>query len=273
MPAFARSAPDRRGAPRAGSAGRPRGSPRRPRRCRRGRGGSAPSSSSVSSSSQAARGSPSRGWPTLPGLSSQLAARRGSSTAPSPAWAPWASPRRAAVRAGEEERDVGVADQPDPLLLRVAGPLRPGRSRARTPRSGRGARRGRGRCPSRAAAGSSPRRNSRVAALAFSRVHSTAAARGLREGGDVELAEHREVVVADQADVAALADQVGAGVGLGAVADDVAEAPDLLDAGLVDRREDGLEGGQVGVDVADDGCAQAASVPVRRGLRSIRLAA
>ena len=50
---------------------------------------------------------------------------------------------------------------------------------------------------------------------------------------------------------------VGAGVGLGAVADHVAEAPDLLDAGLVDRREDGLEGGQVGVDVADDGYAQA----------------
>ena len=85
-------------------------------------------------------------------------------------------------------------------------------------------------------------------------------------------AEHREVVVADQADVAALADQVGAGVGLGAVADDVAEAPDLVDAGVVDRREDGLEGGQVGVDVADDGYAQAASVPWSAGLRSIRWA-
>ena len=55
--------------------------------------------------------------------------------------------------------------------------------------------------------------------------------------------------------VAALADQVGAGVGLGAVADHVAEAPDLLDAGLVDRREDGLERGQVGVDVGDHGDA------------------
>ena len=40
-------------------------------------------------------------------------------------------------------------------------------------------------------------------------------------------------------------DQRRAGVGLGAVADDVAEAPALLDAGLVDRREHGLEGGQV----------------------------
>ena len=84
--------------------------------------------------------------------------------------------------------------------------------------------------------------------------------RGLREGRDVERAEHRQVVVADQADLAALADQRRAGVGIGAVADQVAEAPDLLDAGRLDRREDGLEGGQVGVDVADDGYAQAASV-------------
>ena len=60
---------------------------------------------------------------------------------------------------------------------------------------------------------------------------------------------------------AALAHQRRAGVGLGAVADHVAEAPDLLDAGLVDRREDGLEGLPVGVDVAEDGCAQAGSVP------------
>ena len=55
--------------------------------------------------------------------------------------------------------------------------------------------------------------------------------------------------------------RAGAGVGLGAVADHVAEAPDLLDAAVVDRREHGLEGGQVGVDVAENGYAQAASVP------------
>lgn len=85
--------------------------------------------------------------------------------------------------------------------------------------------------------------------------------RGLREGGDVETAEHRQVVVAGQADVATFANQLGAGVWLGPISDQVAEAPDLLDTDLVDRREDALESGLVGVDVADHGYAQAASVP------------
>jgi hypothetical protein len=75
------------------------------------------------------------------------------------------------------------------------------------------------------------------------------------EGGDVELAEHGEVVVPDQADLAALAHQLGAAVGLGAVADHVAEAPDLLHLGGVDRAQRGLERGQVGMDVADYGYA------------------
>lgn len=83
----------------------------------------------------------------------------------------------------------------------------------------------------------------------------------LREGGDVDLVQHREVVVADQADVAAFADKCRAGVGIGAVADQVAEAPNLVDPGLLDRRENALEGGKIGVDIADDGYAQAASVP------------
>ena len=115
--------------------------------------------------------------------------------------------------------------------------------------------------PSRSAAGSRPRRNSSVAGAGVLAGPLDGRRGGLREGGDVEPAEHRQVVVADQAEVAALADQLRAGVGLGAVADDVAEAPELLDAGFVDRRENGLEGGLVGVDVAEDGYAQAASVP------------
>ena len=49
---------------------------------------------------------------------------------------------------------------------------------------------------------------------------------------------------------------------IGAVADEVAEAPELVDAALLDRVEDGLEGGQVGVDVAENGYTQAASVPM-----------
>ena len=76
--------------------------------------------------------------------------------------------------------------------------------------------------------------------------------RRLREGGDVECAEDREVVVADQAERAALERQLGALVGFGPIADHVAEAPDLIDLGLLDRPEHGLKRRQVGVDVADD---------------------
>ncbi len=77
----------------------------------------------------------------------------------------------------------------------------------------------------------------------------------LREGGDVEGAQHGEIVVADQAEIAALANQVGALVGLGSVANDVAKAPDLIDRDVVDRPEDGPERGQVGMDIADRGYA------------------
>ena len=60
-------------------------------------------------------------------------------------------------------------------------------------------------------------------------------------------------MVSDQADIAGLPNRLGATVGLGAVADDVAQAPDLVRGGALDLLEDGLEGGQVRVDVADDG--------------------
>ena len=74
-----------------------------------------------------------------------------------------------------------------------------------------------------------------------------------REGGDVELAEHREVVVADQTKLAALGHEAGALVGLGAVADHVAEAPELADAGPLDVGQYGFERRQVRVDVAQHG--------------------
>ena len=78
--------------------------------------------------------------------------------------------------------------------------------------------------------------------------------RGRRgEGRDVERVERRQVVVADQADVAALAHEGRALVGLSAVADHVAEAPGLLDAGVGDLGEHRLERGQIGVDVAEQG--------------------
>jgi hypothetical protein len=58
-------------------------------------------------------------------------------------------------------------------------------------------------------------------------------------------------VVADQRDRAAVADQGGALVRLGSVADHVAEAPDLLDLRGVDLVEHRLEGRQIAVNVAE----------------------
>ncbi len=68
-------------------------------------------------------------------------------------------------------------------------------------------------------------------------------------------------MIADETDVAAFADQFRAGVGLSSVSDHVAEAPKLLGAGFLDGCENGLESGLVGVDIAENGYAQAASVP------------
>ena len=48
-------------------------------------------------------------------------------------------------------------------------------------------------------------------------------------------------------------DEAGALVGLGAVADDVAEAPELADAGPLDVGQYGFERRQVRVDVAEHG--------------------
>ena len=80
---------------------------------------------------------------------------------------------------------------------------------------------------------------------------------GRQRGAAGELLErqraaHAEVVVAGQADRGVPAGQLDAGVGLGAVADEVAEAPHLLALGRLDRVEHGLEGVPVAVDVGDD---------------------
>ena len=77
--------------------------------------------------------------------------------------------------------------------------------------------------------------------------------RGGREGRDVELLEHGEVVVADETHRAAFADQGRALVRLGAVTDDVAQAPGFVDACGLGAGEDRLERGQVGVNVAEQG--------------------
>ena len=59
-------------------------------------------------------------------------------------------------------------------------------------------------------------------------------------------------MVAGEADGRVPARQLDAGVRVGAVADEVAEAPHLLAVGCLDRVEDGLERLPVAVDVGDD---------------------
>ena len=67
-----------------------------------------------------------------------------------------------------------------------------------------------------------------------------------------QAAAHAEVVVTGQADGGVLAGQVDAGVGIGAVPDQIAEAPELAAVGIVDGIEHRLEGVTVAVDVGDD---------------------
>jgi len=75
-------------------------------------------------------------------------------------------------------------------------------------------------------------------------------------GGGVEiggLVEDGVVVVAHDGGAAAGADEVDALARIRTIADDVAETDDLLDAALGEIVEDGLEGFEIGVNVADDG--------------------
>ena len=76
-----------------------------------------------------------------------------------------------------------------------------------------------------------------------------------RRGGEgrlVQLSQDGQVVIADQAQRAALGDQARALVRLSAVPHHVPEAPELIGAGALDVGEHRLQGRQVGVDVADD---------------------
>ena len=77
--------------------------------------------------------------------------------------------------------------------------------------------------------------------------------RAAREVVQREHVDDREVVVAGQADRAVGLGQRDARVGLRAVADEVAEAPQLLRAGLLGSRDHRLEGVAVAVDVGADG--------------------
>ena len=103
--------------------------------------------------------------------------------------------------------------------------------------------------PSRSPSGERPVRNSSVSAEACSLRPVDRRPRRLREGRRVDRPDHRQVVVAVQGDRAALPHQRRALVRLGAVADHVAEAPDLLRPGGLDRLEHRLQGREIGMDV------------------------
>ena len=78
--------------------------------------------------------------------------------------------------------------------------------------------------------------------------------RGL--GGGVEvggLVEHPKVVVAHESPGTLFLDHIDAGEGLGAVADDVAQADDLFDPARFDVFQDPAQGGRVAMDIADNG--------------------
>ena len=79
------------------------------------------------------------------------------------------------------------------------------------------------------------------------------------EHGDVDRVGHNHVVVSGETGRRAGVDRGHAGVGVGAVADQIAEAPDLIDAGLIDPAEHRGQRGKIGVDVRDDGDSASAN--------------
>ena len=159
-------------APRQAGGGR---STRRPARCRRGRGGSGRSARSVSSSSQAARGSPSRGWPTLPGLISQLA---GAEVEQGAVARLGAADLIALLLAVGRAKKSATCEWPIRAIRSACASRQASACSAESTYSQTGSR---GEAwkrpmPSRSPAGSSSRRNSSVRSATFSRVQSTASA-------------------------------------------------------------------------------------------------
>ena len=142
----------------------------------------------------------------------------------------------------------------------VAAGSRPGRrrrcrGRGRTPRPGRAGSRGRARRPRARPWARAASRKARASGSSTSAVHAPLTAASGREDLEVEAAERREVVVSYQAHVRPLGHEGAAAVRARAVADEVAQAPDLVGRVPVDRREHRFEGLEVSVDVRDDGDA------------------
>ena len=81
-------------------------------------------------------------------------------------------------------------------------------------------------------------------------------------GGRVEigwLVEDAKVVIPQKRPFAAFSNEVGTGTRVGTVADQIAEANDALHFALLNVGQDRFEGGQVRVDVTNDGGSQGGS--------------
>ena len=201
----------------------------------------------------AARGSPSRGWPTEPGLSSQRPVAELDLAA---ALREAAGERVPAELEGD--RDVAVADEHERcgrVGERLAGdvlaehvlPDRVARAGVEELDAGPLALR--------------LERLEELARLGLEHVGRPGRARR-RVGGEVrqlDPPDRGEVVVPDEAQGRTLARLGDAAVRLGAVPDDVPEAPDLVDRILLDVGENGRECVPVAVDVGDDSDSHLAS--------------
>ena len=219
----------RRAARPAPRAGRPRGSRPGSPRCRTGRGGSGACRSSRSISRYAARGSPSRGWPTEPGLSSQ---RPSASSISLP---PFASPP-ASASPFESRSAIGMWLWPTSTSVAVvsSSASRTAGSLSTYSQTGSRGLAWKSSTPWRSPFGSSDSRNSRASGSSSSIVQrALVAASGEKSSRSTLPIAARSWLPSRQRSECARA-SVDAAVRLRAVADDVAEAPDLVD-GLAAR--------------------------------------
>ena len=85
-----------------------------------------------------------------------------------------------------------------------------------------------------------------------SRVHCTAMPAPRVNASMRDLADRGKVVIAGEAHGGVLARELDTGIGIGAVSDQITEAPELRGIAGGDRLEHGFEGLPVAVDVGDD---------------------
>ena len=144
------------------------------------------------------------------------------------ALAPGRAGRRLALVAVEGERDVRVADERHPVVAWRRGTARRSARRARTPRSGRAARRGRARRPRAPPSGDSESRNSRVSGLIVSLVHWAASAAPREKSSSESTSTTARSWLPARQIAQCSHRQRDRGVGVPAVADEVAQAPQLV---------------------------------------------